>query len=57
MQIYAPDGTKLGKILVPETCANLTFGGKEGNRLFITAGKSLYAIELNTRGSKQPSFL
>ena len=54
VQVYAPDGTKLGKILVPETCANLTFGGKSGNRLFITAGKSLYAIELNTRGSKQP---
>lgn len=50
VQVYAPDGTRLGKILVPETCANLTFGGKEGNRLFIAAGKSLYAIELNTRG-------
>ncbi|MEA5507537.1 SMP-30/gluconolactonase/LRE family protein [Halotia wernerae UHCC 0503] len=50
VQVYAPDGTRLGKILVPETCANLTFGGKEHNRLFITAGKSLYAIDLNTRG-------
>ncbi|WGV25522.1 SMP-30/gluconolactonase/LRE family protein [Halotia branconii] len=50
VQIYAPDGTQLGKILVPETCANLTFGGKQRDRLFITAGKSLYVIDLNTRG-------
>jgi len=50
VQVYAPDGTRLGKIRVPETCANLTFGGLERDRLFITAGKSLYAIDLNTRG-------
>lgn len=50
VQVYAADGTRLGKILVPEVCANLTFGGKERDRLFITAGKSLYAIDLNTRG-------
>lgn len=53
VQVYAPDGTRLGKILVPETCANLTFGGKERDRLFITAGKSLYAIDLKTRGVQQ----
>ncbi|WP_375515925.1 SMP-30/gluconolactonase/LRE family protein [uncultured Nostoc sp.] len=50
VQIYAPDGTRLGKIFVPETSANLTFGGKEGDHLFITAGHSLYVIDLNTRG-------
>ncbi|MBE9227949.1 SMP-30/gluconolactonase/LRE family protein [Phormidium sp. LEGE 05292] len=47
VQVYAPDGTRLGKILVPETVANLTFGGRGGKRLFIAAGKSLYAIDLN----------
>ncbi|ALF52941.1 gluconolactonase [Nostoc piscinale CENA21] len=50
VQVYTPDGTLLGKILVPETCANLTFGGQKRDRLFITAGKSLYAINLKTRG-------
>ncbi|MBD2496284.1 SMP-30/gluconolactonase/LRE family protein [Nostoc sp. FACHB-280] len=50
VQVYTPDGTLLGKILVPETCANLTFGGQERDHLFITAGKSLYAIDLKTRG-------
>ncbi|MEH1847723.1 MAG: SMP-30/gluconolactonase/LRE family protein [Nostoc sp.] len=53
VQVYAPDGTRLGKILLPETSTNLTFGGKERDRLYITAGKSLYAIDLNTRGVQQ----
>jgi len=46
VQIYAPDGTQLGKIFVPETVANLTFGGKNGKRLFIAAGGSLYVINI-----------
>lgn len=50
VQIYAPDATYLGKIFIPEICANLTFGERERNRLFIAAGGSLYAIYLNTRG-------
>lgn len=54
VQIYAPDGTCLGKILVPEVCTNLTFGGREKNRLFITAKTSLYAIALNTKGIQKP---
>jgi gluconolactonase len=53
VQIYSSDGTQLGKIIVPETSTNLTFGGKQGERLFITAGHSLYAIDLNTRGVQQ----
>ncbi len=54
VQVYAPDGTRLGKIMVPEICANLTFGGPERDRLLIAAGKSLYAIDLNTHGVQQP---
>ena len=53
VQVFTPDGTRLGKILVPETCTNLTFGGRENRCLFITAGKSLYAIDLNTHGIQQ----
>lgn len=51
---YEPDGTLIGKILVPEPVANLTFGGKRRNRLFITASTSLYAVFLNTKGLQQP---
>lgn len=47
---FAPDGTLLGKILVPQTVANLTFGGPKKNRLFITATRSLYAIYVDATG-------
>jgi len=46
VQVYAPDGTQLGKIFVPEIVANLTFGSKDGKCLFIVAGGSLYAINI-----------
>ncbi|MEO0645521.1 MAG: SMP-30/gluconolactonase/LRE family protein [Cyanobacteria bacterium J06650_10] len=55
IHIYTPSGLLLGKIKVPEVCANLTFGGKERDRLFITAGDSLYSIQLKTRGIHQPT--
>ncbi|WP_110642374.1 SMP-30/gluconolactonase/LRE family protein [Salinicola sp. CPA57] len=47
---YAPDGARLGRILVPETVANVCFGGISRNRLYICATTSLYALTLNTRG-------
>ena len=51
---FHPDGTLLGKILVPQAVANLTFGGPRRNRLFITASTSLYAIYTATRGAQVP---
>ena len=48
---YAPDGVLLGRIHLPEVCANLCFGGVKKNRLFITASRSLYSIYVNTRGA------
>ncbi len=51
---YAPDGTLLGKILIPETVANITFGGPKRNRLFIAATTSLYAVYINARGAQTP---
>ncbi|WP_218510149.1 SMP-30/gluconolactonase/LRE family protein [Variovorax sp. dw_308] len=47
---YDPDGTLIGKILVPEVVSNVCFGGVSRNRLFITATTSLYSIYLNARG-------
>jgi gluconolactonase len=55
IHVYAPDGRLLGKIRVPEKTSNCTFGGPGGNRLFITAETSLYAITLETRGAPAPS--
>ena len=51
VQIFHPDGTKIGRIAVPEKVGNLCFGGPDGNELFICASTSLYRIQLNTRGA------
>ena len=52
VHIYAPDGSLIGKILTPETPANLCFGGRNGKTLFITARTSLYAIDVLAKGAK-----
>jgi gluconolactonase len=51
---FAADGTRLGKIKVPQTVANLTFGGPKRNRMFIAATTSLYAIYVAATGQQQP---
>jgi gluconolactonase len=47
---FAPDGTLLGKILIPEVVANVCFGGPKRNRLFICATTSVYALYVRARG-------
>jgi gluconolactonase len=54
VHIFAPDGKLIGKIHLPETCANLCFGGAKGNRLFMAASQSLYAVYVNAQGAQQP---
>jgi gluconolactonase len=49
---YDPDGTLIGKVLVPEITANVVFGGSKRNRLFICATTSLYAVLLAVNGAK-----
>jgi gluconolactonase len=50
--IYSPAGEIIEKIDVPENwTANITFGGKKGQTLFITASKSVYTIEMNVKGA------
>ena len=50
----SPEGVLLGKILVPYSVSNLTFGCRNRSRLFICAGERLYAIYTNTRGCAFP---
>jgi gluconolactonase len=50
----SPQGELLGKVLVPHTVSNLTFGGPLKNRLFIGGSHTLYAIFLNRRGAQWP---
>lgn len=53
VHIFAPSGDLIGKILVPESPANLCFGGASGKTLFITARTGLYAIETNVTGAAE----
>ncbi len=50
--VFAPDGTLIGRILLPERCANLCFGGTKRNRLFMTASQSVYAVYVEAQGAK-----
>jgi len=47
---YAPDGTRIGQIHLPEPCANLCFGGQRKNRLFMAASQSIYTVYVETQG-------
>ena len=48
--VFTPDGTMVLRILLPERCANLCFGGLKRNRLFMAASQSLYACYVNAQG-------
>jgi gluconolactonase len=50
VHIFAPDGTRIGQIRMPEIVSNLCFGGVKRNRLFMTGSTSLYAVYVETRG-------
>ena len=49
--VYSPEGELVGRIHLPERCANLCFGGGKRNRLFMAASKSLYSLYVNTQGA------
>ena len=51
VHIFAPDGDRIGQILLPEICGNVCFGGTKRNRLFMTASQSLYAVYVETQGA------
>jgi gluconolactonase len=51
VQIVTPNGERIGMIRLPETCANISFGGAKRNRLFMAASQSLYAVYVNTTGA------
>ncbi|GIW90531.1 MAG: gluconolactonase [Pirellulaceae bacterium] len=51
VHIFAPNGDRIGLILLPEICSNVCFGGPKRNRLFMTASQSLYAVYVETQGA------
>ena len=52
-QIFGPDGHLIARILLPESAANLAFGGPKGQTLFLTARKSLYKVETKVTNAKR----
>ena len=50
IQVFNPQGKLIGKFLMAKETANLSFGGKDNNILFIGSTDTLWAIKLNTRG-------
>jgi gluconolactonase len=51
VQVVTPNGERIGIIQLPETCANISFGGAKRNRLFMAASQSLYALYVNATGA------
>src|SRR5262249_19510095 len=51
VHIFAPDGTRIGLIKLPEICANVCFGGPKRNRLFMAGSQSLYAVYVEAQGA------
>jgi gluconolactonase len=48
--VFAPNGKMIGRILLPERCANVCFGGRKRNRLFMAASQSIYSLYVEAQG-------
>ena len=51
VHVFTPGGERIGMILLPEICANICFGGRKRNRLFMAAGQSLYSVYVEAQGA------
>lgn len=52
VRVFTPEGEAIGHIDLPERCANVCFGGRHRNRLFMAASHGLYALYVNTQGAR-----
>ena len=50
VHVFNPEGVLIGRIDLPERCANVCFGGLHRNRLFMAASTSVYSLYVNTQG-------
>jgi gluconolactonase len=50
VRVFNKAGAAIGHISLPERCANLAFGGRKRNRLFMTASQSVYALYVEAQG-------
>lgn len=54
VQVFSPKGELIARILLPESAANVAFGGPTGKTLFMTARTSVYSVETSVRGAGRP---
>ena len=48
--VFSPEGKMIGRIRLPERCANLCFGGAKRDRLFMASSQSLYSLYVHAQG-------
>jgi gluconolactonase len=51
VMVFNPSGAPIGRVALPERCANICFGGRMRNRLFMAASHSIYALYVNAQGA------
>ena len=49
--VFSPEGKMIGRIRLPERCANLCFGGTKRDRLFMAASQSVYSLYVHAQGA------
>jgi gluconolactonase len=49
--VWNPQGKPIGRIRLPEVCANLCFAGPKRDFLFMAASQSIYMLRLNIQGA------
>ncbi len=54
VMVFSPAGKAIGRIDLPERCANLCFAGPQRNRLFLAGSTSIYSLFINTQGAAPP---
>lgn len=54
VRVFSPQGLPLAHIHLEERCANLCFGGRHGNQVFMAAGRSMYRLFVNVSGGTFP---
>lgn len=52
IQCYRPDGSLIGRIVLPEPTANCCFGGPHGTDLFITSSSCVYRVRTSRKGAE-----
>jgi gluconolactonase len=51
IQVFSTEGQRVARIPVPETVGNLTFGGSNGNDIYVAAATSIYRFPTTTRNA------